>query len=101
MKNAAVIIGNSSAGVREAPFLGIPSLDIGTRQTNRAEAPSLFFLPSAGGAGIAEFLGTQWGKRYPSHEAFGEGNASARFVKIVSDPTFWEGDLQKSFYDGD
>jgi UDP-N-acetylglucosamine 2-epimerase (hydrolysing) len=101
MKTAAVIIGNSSAGVREAPFLGIPSLDIGTRQTNRAEAPSLFSLPSADGAGIAEFLGTQWGKRYPSHEAFGQGNASARFVKIVSDPTFWEGDLQKSFHDGD
>jgi UDP-N-acetylglucosamine 2-epimerase (hydrolysing) len=42
MKNAAVMVGNSSAGVREAPFLGLPSLDIGTRQTNRATAPSLF-----------------------------------------------------------
>ncbi|MEJ8563133.1 UDP-N-acetylglucosamine 2-epimerase [Yoonia sp. GPGPB17] len=42
MKNAKAMIGNSSAGVREAPFLGLPSLDIGTRQTNRAKSPSVF-----------------------------------------------------------
>jgi UDP-N-acetylglucosamine 2-epimerase (hydrolysing) len=40
MKNAAVMVGNSSAGVREAPFLGLPSLDVGTRQNNRAQADS-------------------------------------------------------------
>ena len=32
LKNAAAHIGNSSVGVREAPFIGLPSLDIGTRQ---------------------------------------------------------------------
>ena len=36
LRNAGAMIGNSSAGVREAPFLGIPSLDVGTRQTNRS-----------------------------------------------------------------
>ena len=41
MKNAACMVGNSSAGVREAPFLGLPSLDIGTRQSNRSDAPSV------------------------------------------------------------
>ena len=30
LKNAAVLVGNSSVGVREAPFLGIPSLDVGS-----------------------------------------------------------------------
>jgi UDP-N-acetylglucosamine 2-epimerase (hydrolysing) len=99
MKNAALMVGNSSAGVREAPFLGIPSLDIGTRQTNRAEAPSLFTLPAADTMGIATFLDVQWGKRYPRHEAFGQGNAAARFADIVSGHAFWEGDLQKRFHD--
>src|SRR3989338_5380809 len=32
MKNARFIVGNSSVGVREAPFYGIPSVNIGTRQ---------------------------------------------------------------------
>ncbi len=35
------MVGNSSAGVREAPFLGLPSLDIGSRQTNRGSSPSI------------------------------------------------------------
>lgn len=99
MKNAAVMVGNSSAGVREAPFLGTPSLDVGTRQTNRAEAPSLFALQAADVDGIATFITDQWGKRYDRHDAFGQGDAAKRFADIVSDPTFWEGDLQKRFHD--
>lgn len=99
MKNAAAMIGNSSAGVREAPFLGTPSLDIGTRQTNRAEAPSLHSVAAADSAGIAAFLDTQWGERYARHDAFGQGDAAARFADIMDDPTFWESALQKRFHD--
>mgnify|MGYP002795207604 CR=1 FL=1 len=36
LKNAQFIIGNSSAGIREAPYYGIPIINIGTRQQNRA-----------------------------------------------------------------
>ncbi|MEL6959966.1 MAG: UDP-N-acetylglucosamine 2-epimerase [Pseudomonadota bacterium] len=99
MKNAAVMVGNSSAGVREAPFLGTPSLDVGTRQTNRAAAPSLRSVMADDRAGIDAFLTEEWGKRYPRHEAFGQGNAAARFADIVGDPAFWEGGLQKRFHD--
>ncbi len=101
MKNAAAMIGNSSAGVREAPFLGTPSLDIGTRQTNRAQAPSLRSVAAADRAGIDAFLAEEWGKRYDRHDAFGRGDAAARFADIVSDAAFWEGDLQKRFHDTD
>ncbi|NDA50442.1 MAG: hypothetical protein EBY60_08505, partial [Actinobacteria bacterium] len=38
MRHAQVMIGNSSAGVREAPFFGLPSMDIGSRQHQRAPA---------------------------------------------------------------
>ena len=37
-----MIVGNSSAGVREAPIYGIPSLNIGSRQKNRAKSKSIF-----------------------------------------------------------
>jgi UDP-N-acetylglucosamine 2-epimerase (hydrolysing) len=99
LKNAALMVGNSSAGVREAPFVGTPSLDIGTRQTNRAEAPSLYAVTASDSAGIAKFLFDEWGKRYPRHDAFGKGDAAARFTKIISDKAFWTGDLQKRFHD--
>jgi len=99
MKNAALMVGNSSAGVREAPFLGTPSIDIGTRQTNRVEAPSLFALEARDARGIAQVIADQWGKRYARHDAFGQGDAARRFADIISDPAFWQGDLQKRFHD--
>lgn len=101
MRHARVMVGNSSAGVREAPFLGVPSLDIGTRQTNRAEAPSLFTAEARDSTAIADVLAREWGRRYPRHTAFGEGRAADRFVATLQDPAFWSAPLQKGFADGD
>ncbi len=99
MKNAAVMIGNSSAGVREAPFIGLPSLDIGTRQTNRAKSPSVFFADAAETDRINQFLQDQWGKSYPRHDAFGGGSAASRFLAVLQNDMFWQGSLQKTFHD--
>jgi UDP-N-acetylglucosamine 2-epimerase (hydrolysing) len=99
MKNASAMIGNSSAGVREAPFIGLPSLDIGTRQTNRAKSPSVFFADATDSTQIAQFLNTEWGKSYPRHDAFGGGSAAQRFVTILQSDAFWQSSLQKTFHD--
>jgi len=99
MKNAAVMVGNSSAGVREAPFIGLPSLDIGTRQTNRAKSPSVFFADATDTGAIAGFLRDQWGQSYPRHDAFGGGSAAGRFAAILQQDTFWDAPLQKTFHD--
>lgn len=99
MKNAALMVGNSSAGVREAPFLGTPSLDIGTRQSNRAQAPSLFTAQASDTAAITAFLKDEWGKTYPRHTAFGSGSAAQRFVEVLQDNGFWSASMQKRFHD--
>ena len=99
MKNAACMIGNSSAGVREAPFIGLPSLDIGTRQTNRAKAASVFFADATDGNAIATFLCNQWGQRHPRDDAFGGGSAAGRFAEILMRDDFWNASLQKTFHD--
>ncbi len=99
MKNAACIVGNSSAGVREAPFLGLPSLDIGTRQTNRSDAPSVTACEAADRPAILDFLHTHWGRQAASHEGFGQGSAAQRFVETLADPAFWTLSLQKAFRD--
>lgn len=99
MKNAACMVGNSSAGVREAPFLGVPSLDIGTRQHNRADAPSICFADAGEADKIAAFLAEDWGKTYPRHEGFGSGSAAERFVAVLKDQAFWGRGLQKEFQD--
>ncbi|MDO6590146.1 UDP-N-acetylglucosamine 2-epimerase (hydrolyzing) [Loktanella sp. D2R18] len=99
MKNASAMVGNSSAGVREAPFIGIPSLDIGTRQTNRAKSPSVFFADASETDKIADFLTTAWGTSYPRHDAFGGGSAADRFAAVLNDDAFWTSDLQKTFHE--
>ena len=38
LKNSCCIVGNSSTGLREASFLGVPCVNIGTRQINREQA---------------------------------------------------------------
>lgn len=43
LKNASLVIGNSSSFVREAPVFGIPSVIPGTRQKKRTVASSVFF----------------------------------------------------------
>jgi UDP-N-acetylglucosamine 2-epimerase (hydrolysing) len=101
MKNAACMVGNSSAGVREAPFLGIPSLDIGTRQHNRADAPSISFADASEGDKIAAFLAQNWGASHARHEGFGSGSSAERVVAVMQNPDFWARGLQKEFQDNE
>ena len=97
MKNASAMVGNSSAGVREAPFLGLSSLDVGTRQTNRAQASSVRVCSAFDAACIDHFLATCWGHRTDVDLSFGTGDAAARFAEIVQQPDYWTRPVQKVF----
>ncbi|MEY4755721.1 MAG: UDP-N-acetyl-D-glucosamine 2-epimerase, UDP-hydrolyzing [Pseudomonadota bacterium] len=95
MKNAAVMVGNSSAGVREAPFLGLPSLDVGTRQSNRAQAESVRTCSAFDKQAINRFLSSCWGSWSNEDQAYGQGLASIQFVHTVKSSAFWQIGFQK------
>ncbi len=97
MKHAAVLVGNSSAGVREAPFLGLPSLDVGTRQNQRASALSIVASAAQDADRIDLFLQTQWGQRHPADDSFGAGNTAAQFVAVLQTAAYWNRPIQKQF----
>ncbi len=97
MRHSCAMIGNSSAGVREAPFLGIPSLDIGSRQHKRSTAPSLVNCNALDTAAIEQFLAGFWGKRFAQNTGFGSGNAAQSFVDVLNTDSFWSDGLQKRF----
>ncbi|KAJ7157672.1 UDP-N-acetylglucosamine 2-epimerase [Mycena crocata] len=100
MKDCKAVIGNSSAGVRETPFLGIPSLNVGTRQHNRAEkAASITHASAFDKATIRQFLDLTWGKSFAPDYGFGRGNAAQDFVDALGSEEFWQKDLQKCFYE--
>lgn len=95
MKNAAVMVGNSSAGVREAPFLGLPSLDVGTRQYNRAQAESVISCSAFATADIVHFLTAYWSRCADVDQSYGLGLAAEQFAHIASQTSFWQIDFQK------
>lgn len=100
LRNARALVGNSSAGVREAPFLGIPSLDVGTRQSNRATGPSISHATAEDSDLIGSFLESSWGERFPRNPMFGKGNAADKFLELLDSEELWSKPLQKSFNDG-
>ncbi len=99
MKNASIVVGNSSVGVREAPFLGIPSLNIGSRQSNRSVASSIHNVNSNDSDKINEILDKSWGVLHPRSSQFGNGEACEAFIKILESGKFWETPPQKYFAD--
>ncbi len=99
MKNASAMLGNSSAGVREAPFLGLPSLDVGTRQNSRGIAGSISNADAMDRAAINHFLNNSWSKKFNGSMGFGAGSASQQFVHVLNNVAYWALSSQKNFED--
>lgn len=98
LKRADFIIGNSSAGIREAPYYGVPTINVGTRQHNRAVHEHIIHLDYNAKAISATLNGVlpTWEQ---SGTQFGDGMANQRFVKSLELDSFWEIDHQKQFID--
>ena len=86
MKNADMMIGNSSAGVREASVFGVPSINIGSRQKNVSTHPSIMNVNDNEDE-ILRAINSEPEKFTPSL-AFGKGNSSKLFMETVSNKTF-------------
>jgi UDP-N-acetylglucosamine 2-epimerase (hydrolysing) len=97
MQNSSLILGNSSAGIMEAPHLGIPSVNIGTRQRNRfneEEIPSIVNTIANRKSILNAIEFTKLMKIIPTKK-FGDGNASKRFNSILQKDDFWSYPLEK------
>lgn len=44
LRHATALVGNSSAGVLEAPFLSLPTVNVGNRQTGRTNAGNVVYV---------------------------------------------------------
>jgi UDP-N-acetylglucosamine 2-epimerase (hydrolysing) len=97
LKGARYIIGNSSSGVREAPVFGVPCINIGSRQNNRAKNEAIFNVNEDSDE-ILEVINSL-PNRFSPVLTFGAGNAAENFLNTVRNDRFWEIDCQKSFID--
>jgi UDP-N-acetylglucosamine 2-epimerase (hydrolysing) len=100
LKNADFMIGNSSAGVREAPHFGVPTINLGSRQNNRVSLPSIincdFDLSS-----LLKTISSIVNNKHAQTTIFGDGNSAEKFYEILKKNEFWNLPKQKFFVDLD
>jgi UDP-hydrolysing UDP-N-acetyl-D-glucosamine 2-epimerase len=85
MAHCEVMVGNSSAALREGAFLGAPAVTVGTRQQNRETGANVTRAPHEKDA-IAEAIRRQIEHgRYESDPVFGDGHAGEKIAAILAD----------------
>lgn len=100
LRNARYLLGNSSAGIRECPVLGVPAINVSTRQTGRAISPCIVNVEGEREQIIAA-MDSSWNNlaRHAPDLAFGAGNSAALFLEALSKESFWQVSTQKLFND--
>lgn len=97
LKHSKFIIGNSSAGIREAPYYNIPTVNVGTRQNNRAILPSII---NANSDKISILNSIKLCKKIELNhieKSFGDGNSCVLFKEILDGNEIWKISHQKQF----
>lgn len=98
MKYAKFVIGNSSAGIREAPYYGIPTINVGTRQNGRTTNPFIVHTGYSSNE-IINAIAKIGNHTISPQFLFGDGKSDEKFLEIISLPQFWETPKQKIFAD--
>lgn len=99
LKKAQFIIGNSSAGIREAPYYGLPIINIGTRQQNRALHADILNVDYDKKSVLKALKNIDVHKVSPSGNDFGKGNSAELFLQSLKKNDIWQLNHQKQFRD--
>jgi UDP-N-acetylglucosamine 2-epimerase (hydrolysing) len=99
LKNSQFIIGNSSAGIREAPYYGIPIINIGTRQQNRAIHADIINVNYDKTAILGVLNRIGFHKVTKTETDFGQGNSANLFFESLGKDALWSINRQKQFRD--
>jgi UDP-hydrolysing UDP-N-acetyl-D-glucosamine 2-epimerase len=84
MLHCACTVGNSSAPIREGAFLGVPAVNIGTRQAGRDRGPNVLDV-GYNRREIVDAIKAQIAHgRYPSDPLYGDGQAGPRIAGILA-----------------
>ena len=85
LNNAACLIGNSSSALREGAFLGVPAVNIGTRQSGREHGPNVVHVGYDSDEIEAAIRRQIAHGRYERSTLFGDGRAGARIAKLLGE----------------
>ena len=83
LKNAACIVGNSSSGIREAAFLGTPTVNIGSRQQGRDRGQNVLDVVYDYKEILIAIRHQINQGRYPSNPLYGDGNSAGKIIDVL------------------
>lgn len=95
--NSKGIVGNSSVAIRECAYLGIPAINVGSRQAGRDRGfnvTDIAYDESTIGAAIREML---TGNRLPKDTIYGDGTAGWKIADTLSTTSL---SIEKRLIDG-
>lgn len=88
LKNCRAMIGNSSTGIRECSYLGVPVVNIGNRQNRRSRSQNVTDV----GYSKEEILNATQkaisSDHYPGSKIYGEGNSGEKIANILASVEF-------------
>jgi UDP-N-acetylglucosamine 2-epimerase (non-hydrolysing) len=100
LKYATLVIGNSSSGIIEAPSVGLPTVNIGSRQQGRAAAGSVVNAGTSSSEivdGIKAGLKLRIKLNFHSLEnPYGDGQTGAKIIQLLKSRDF---QFKKIFFD--
>jgi len=106
LRHLAVMVGNSSSGLIEAPSFHMPVVNVGDRQRGRIRARNVIDVPCNRDAILSAirraissgFRASLHGMRNP-YDRYRDGRTSERIKNVLSDVAISDNFLKKSFYD--
>lgn len=99
LKHADFIIGNSSAGIHEAPIYGVPTVNIGSRQLNRFHYESIFNAEFDKHMILKTINSILKTKRFTPCDHYGDGTSAQKFISVLESKEMWQISQQKKFKD--
>ncbi|MEO8183662.1 MAG: UDP-N-acetylglucosamine 2-epimerase [Deltaproteobacteria bacterium] len=99
LQHASLVLGNSSMGIREAPYYGTPTINVGPRQEGRTSNPQILHVAPQRDAIVAA-IELAISRRNPSPvREWGHGDSHVRFRRQLEREEIWDTPVQKVFRD--
>ena len=83
LNKTACIIGNSSSGIREGSYIGVPCVNIGTRQNSRERASNVIDVKYDENEINKALTYQVRKKKYPQNNLYGDGFSGKKILKII------------------
>jgi UDP-hydrolysing UDP-N-acetyl-D-glucosamine 2-epimerase len=85
LMGARCLVGNSSVGIRECSYLGVPVVNIGSRQAGRERAGNVIDVPCEREEIVSAIRHQLKRARPKSDTLYGDGKAGARIARLLAE----------------